>query len=339
MNRRQCLKLLGLGGLGILFTGFTLKPAVAQIEKSKLKCFSKTLPLMDTYVEITVWDKSYNKACEATERAFSKMKKLISIFNRFDPNSYVSWLNTYGRLNDLPSDLYNLLKISRYVHEITSYKFDITVLPILELTSYYLENQNSVPDKNLIEEVLECVGFKYVNFNKKKVSFLRKGVMVTFDGIAKGYIIDKAIEELKRFGISYGLINAGGDIRAIGSDRDKPWIIGIQNPENPDKIIQKIALVDLAIATSGNYENFFDPKKIHYHIIDEKTGFSPLMVTSCSVIAKSAALADGLATGLFVNAPKNAIRLVANLKGVEAEIITNGNRIFRSTGWRNFLIS
>ena len=339
MNRRQCLKLLGVGGLGIFFTGLTLRPLFAQTGKNKLKCFSKTLPLMNTYVEITVWDKSYSKACEATEKAFCKIKKLISIFNRFDPNSYVSWLNTYGKLKDLPPDLYNLLKISEYVYKITGYKFDITVLPVLELTSYYLEKQNSIPDKKLIEEVLECVGFKYVSFDKNRVNFLRKGVMVTFDGIAKGYIVDKAAEELKRYSISYGLINAGGDIKAIGSDRDKPWIVGIQDPESPDKLIQKIALIDLAIATSGSYENFFDPQKIHYHIIDKKTGFSPLMVKSCSVIAKSTALADGLATGLFVKAPENAIRLADGLKGIEAEVITKGNRIFRSKGWKNFLIS
>ncbi len=339
MERRDFLRVLGTGGAIFLSSTFFLTPRFCFARTKKLETFSKTLPLMNTFVEITVMDISYDRACEATERAFVKIKELINIFNRFNPNSCVGLLNSVGYLNDVPGELYEVFSISKQLFEITQRGFDITVLPVLDLVSFYTKKNGSMPETKLLEEAMACVGFEYVKFDHRRIRFSRQGVMVTFDGIAKGYIIDKAAEELKNCGISYGLINAGGDLRAVGGKGEKPWIIGIQDPEEPGKIIQKVAIKDVAIATSGNYENFFDPRKIHHHIIDEKTGFSPINTISCSVIAKNAIVADGLATGFFVSQPLKVVKCSERLNGVAVEIITRGNRMFTSTNWKGFVVS
>ena len=99
---------------------------------------------------------------------------------------------------------------------------------------------------------------------------------ITLDGIAKGLIVDWAAEELTRRGIDHFLINAGGDIRVAGGKGDgAPWRIAIRDPKSSDSYAAVIRLRDGAIATSGNYEVYFDREKLYHHIVSPWNGLSP----------------------------------------------------------------
>ncbi|MFH1091056.1 MAG: FAD:protein FMN transferase, partial [Pseudomonadota bacterium] len=122
------------------------------------------------------------------------------------------------------------------------------------------------------------------------------------DGVAKGYIVDRAGDKLKRAGLKNALINAGGNILAWGnSPAGKPWRIGVQDPWRPGQWLKVIALTDKAVATSGSYERFFDQKHDFHHLLDPKTGWPAGRLVSASVVASTAVLADAMSTAVFVN--------------------------------------
>ncbi len=108
-TRRDCLKILGLLTAASTFSIVSVEPVFSR-EFDKLKKVSRTLPLMSTYVTITIYDQSKERAVKAQEMAFSKMKKLIDIFDRFNPNSHISYLNENKTLNDVPPEFSDLLK-------------------------------------------------------------------------------------------------------------------------------------------------------------------------------------------------------------------------------------
>ena len=159
---------------------------------------------------------------------------------------------------------------------------------------------------------------------------------ITLDGLAKGYIVDMASKILLNHEIKNHLINAGGDIKAVGLREDgKPWKVAIQDPARKNNHLDVIELTDSSVATSGNYENYFDAEKIFHHIADPKTGFSPVLNSSASIIAPTAMEADALATALMVMAPDYGIPFINSLSGCEALIITQDGRLIRSSGWKS----
>ena len=152
---------------------------------------------------------------------------------------------------------------------------------------------------------------------------------ITLDGIAKGYIVDKTAELIKNMGIKYALINAGGDIRVIGN---KYFKIAIRDSFKPSDYVEIINLKDAAIATSGNYERYFDKEKKFFHIINPKTGESPLKLSSVSVIAKTVTDADAISTAAFTFSPLLAKRFIESTNNSALIITRNGFQI-RSKDW------
>ena len=160
----------------------------------------------------------------------------------------------------------------------------------------------------------------------------RAGIEIILDGLAKGYIVDRAADLLRDRGVRRGMVNAGGDLRTIVAPGAAPIRIGIRDPDGgPERILGSFALGDAAIATSGNYERFLEIGARRYgHIIDPRTGQPAEGCASVTVMAASAMRADGLATGLFVLGPDRGIEVVESLPGVEAAILwRDGDRLRR----------
>jgi thiamine biosynthesis lipoprotein len=142
---------------------------------------------------------------------------------------------------------------------------------------------------------------------------------VTLDGIAKGYIVDQGMNALRTTGITDAYVEAGGDLMVIGTRQDgKDWRIGIRNPRSDNlEHMDTISLSDRAIATSGDYLQYFTEDKMVHHIIDPHSGFSPLQIASSSILAPSVALADGLATATMVLGAERSLDLLASLPECE----------------------
>jgi len=222
-----------------------------------------------------------------------------------------------------------------YFHFLSQGSFDVTIQPLVDLYKEAFARTGHAPSSEKVKEKLALVDADNIQFNKQGIRLLKEGMGITLDGIAKGYIVDEAANALKKIGIQYALINAGGDIRAIGGNGpNKSWEIGITDPWKRKEYLQIIQLNNGAIATSGNYEVYFDREKLYHHIIDTHTGRSPRDMASVSITAPTVMEADALSTTVFVEGIEKGMRLVEVLPNVEAMVITSGNKKFASKGWK-----
>jgi thiamine biosynthesis lipoprotein len=130
------------------------------------------------------------------------------------------------------------------------------------------------------------------------------------------------------------LINAGGDIRTAGRRADdKPWTVAIEDPRKKKAYPAIIQMTDGAVATSGNYEIYYDKDKIYHHVVDPRSGLSPGHSTSVSVTAASVMMADALSTAVFVQEPGEGIRLIDSLERSECLVLGKTGEQLKSRGW------
>jgi thiamine biosynthesis lipoprotein len=146
-----------------------------------------------------------------------------------------------------------------------------------------------------------------------------------FGAFAKGYAVDRAIEVLREEGIQNAVVNAGGDLRAIGRHGDRPWRVGIRHPRQPGIIASVEVEGDESVFTSGDYERYFDWQGKRYdHIIDPRSGFPAHGLSSVTVFTQQADLADAAATAIFVAGPKQEDWLpVARAMGITGAMLVD----------------
>ena len=187
-----------------------------------------------------------------------------------------------------------------------------------------------------LREVMELVGANQIELGERSLRFKKPGMGITLDGIAKGYIVDKASEVLARHKVKNHLINAGGDIRTMGARADRrPWTVASQDPFKRKNYPDIIHMNNGAIATSGNYEIYFDREKMFHHIVDPRTGLSPELSTSISVAATTTMEADALSTSVFVMRPVKGRRFIDSLPHSECLIIAKDGTQLKSRGWKS----
>jgi len=340
INRRDFLKISGIVGLGL--TTCPIGTALAEAVKFDRKLYkvSKSRTGMGTIVSITILDPSKDQAEEAIAIAFEEIERLTKLMSRFDISTPLAQMNCNGFLKEAPPELSFVIKKSMYYHQISNGLFDITVKPVLDLyTNSFRGSKRVLPNDEKIAELLELVDARLISLNGKTISFKKDNMGITLDGIAKGYIVDKAVEKLMKRGIKHALLNAGGDIRAIGDKgNNRPWRIAIQDPLKKKNYPGVVTITNSSIATSGNYEVFFDQEKMLHHIVNPKTGLSPLINISVSVQAPTAMEADALSTTLFILDPARGTRLIDSLPYCQSFIITRNQQKIKSNGWQGIRI-
>jgi FAD:protein FMN transferase len=220
----------------------------------------------------------------------------------------------------LSPELYRVLHHALLVAKRTNGIFDPTIGPLVNLWGFGPDKKKVVPELKLIEETKKRVGFNLIEIQKSpfKIKKMKPDVYLDLSASAKGYGVDAVSMHLRKLGIENHMVEIGGEIRAAGTKSGKPWRIGIEAPGENYTLAQKIlSLKDMALATSGNYRNYFESKgKKYSHAIDFRTG-KPVSHTlaSVSVISKKGCMdADAWATALMVLGPDKGLELAKELK-------------------------
>ena len=286
---------------------------------------------MDTTVTITVYHQNPEVAKQLVEDTFTEIQSLEKVFSIYDNQSQAYLLNRQGYLENPDRRLVYILEQSSHYSQVSGGAFDITVQPILDLYSHTFGELGRPPTSEEVNETLRLLGYEKIMLNDSGI-YLAPGMKLTFGAIAKGYIIDRAIAELWENGVEHALVDAGGDMRAIGARPDGPWGIALQNPRNQTEYLAVIHLEDKAVATSGDYERYYVDKSAH-HIVNPKTGYSSRGVMSAIVVASTATQADALSTTIMVLGVNEGMTLIESIDGVEALIIDEDKRIHSSSGW------
>jgi thiamine biosynthesis lipoprotein len=330
-DRRAFLKLAGCAGVAGSLP--LLSPAIGLASLGpKLKAAQQTRMLMGTLVAVTVVDSSAQRAQDALYKGFSAMSSLAPMFDRHHPGGPVFQLNQEGRLSDLPPQLRQVLALTRAVHLQSGGAFDITVAPLVDAFKKSFTASNKPPSSKEIQAALQALGG--LEISAQGLRLTKPGAAVTLDGVAKGYIVDQGIKALIQAGARHALINAGGDVAVIG-DRgaSRPWRVAVAEPRSPNKAKLVVKMTSGALATSGNYEVYFDQERLFHHIVNPATGRSPRSDTSASVRAPSAAVADALSTACFVMRPSRAMAFLRSQRQAEGLVLTRMGQRFQTKGF------
>ena len=265
-----------------------------------------------------------NDLREGIEREMKKVDDALSPFNK---NSIISAVNENKpvALNDMFMSVYDL---ARTVSEDTDGAFDITVAPLVNAWGFGFKH-NIAPTKSTIDSIMNFVGYKKVRMMGRTIMKDDPRVMLDCSAIAKGYGSDVVAHYLESMGISNYLVEIGGEIVAKGSNpKGKPWAIGVEKPVDDSLAVKSelqtvLNITDMAMATSGNYRNFYyKGGKKYAHTIDPKTGH-PVQhnILSATVIAKRCAMADAYATAFMVVGLDKAKEILGRHKDLKAYII------------------
>ena len=169
------------------------------------------------------------------------------------------------------------------------------------------------PEAQRVAQGREHSGFHLVDWIGEKIRFLDPMVRLDLGAAAKGFAVDQAVKQLQQAGVAAGMIEAGGDIRFWGVKPDgKPWRFGVQHPRESERILVIDDIGLPALATSGDYEQFFDfeDRRFH-HLLDPQTGYPARRAVSATVWSTSAAAADIMASAAFVGGPQVALQMAA----------------------------
>jgi thiamine biosynthesis lipoprotein len=262
-----------------------------------------------------------------TETILKDINKKLSMY---DPESEISFFNSQGLKTPVhaSSDFYDILLTAKKLHTMTNGAWDGTVKPLVDLWGFGTKKSIcQIPEPEKIALALSKTGFHHIDIKAQHTLYKTADITLDLGSIAKGYGVDALAKLFKASGIHDVLVEIGGELYGSGKNKKgKPWSVGISKPDkqfaNQD-LYKIIRLNNHAIATSGNYRNFFEIKgKAFSHIIDPKTGF-PVdnKIVSASVISDNCTFADGLATALMVMDMKKALALVNSLFDTECLII------------------
>ena len=293
--------------------------------------YNETEFLMDTIVNIKVEIKSKD-AEEIVSQTFDLMRELEDKLSCYQATSVISKFNSGEIENlELDEDLSNLFNVSGKLYSESDSLYDITIGRLTDLWDF--ENE-IIPSADSIAEAVKFVGFDRLEFTGKNVQ-KPAGMKLNLGSLAKGYIIDKAVDFLKINGIESGFVNAGGDIRIFG--QKKPLKIGIQHPRSErGELSGTLSVTNYSVVTSGDYERFFIKDGIRYHhILNPKTGYPAYTAISVTVISKQAFLADAYSTALFLLNPQQAIDLANEISEIDAIVFYLENEEIKSLQTEN----
>ena len=237
------------------------------------------------------------------------LEQVNAQMSTYRPDSNISRFNHAepGALMVLPSDLVKVLHAAFLLSEQTDGAYDVTVGPLVNLWGFGPDPERFEPPKHSeVEAALTRVGWQKLMLSEQQL-LQPGGVYVDLSSIAKGYAVDKVADLLDRYGLSNYLVEVGGELRGKGSKPYKqPWRVAVERPIAGVRGVEQVVdLKDMAVATSGDYRNFFESQgRLFSHTIDPRTGY-PVQhkLASVSVLHKNAMIADGLATAMTVLGP------------------------------------
>lgn len=236
----------------------------------------------------------------------AELKKVDQALSMFNKESIISKINRNEKV-ELNEMFLQVFTLAQKVSQDTDGAFDITVAPLVNAWGFGFKTGDQ-PSVASIDSLMSTVGYNKISLKGRQVFKENKNTMLDCSAIAKGYGSDVVAAFLKKRGIENFMVEIGGEVVTQGiSEKRVPWRIGVTKPTEDslsigDELQTVLNVTNKAMATSGNYRNFYykDGKK-YAHTIDPKTGY-PVQhsLLSATVLANNCATADAYATSFMV---------------------------------------
>lgn len=283
-----------------------------------------------------VFGTSYNITYQSNDNLKPEIEKVLAdvdaSLSPFNEKSVITHVNRNEAVT-LDDHFITVFRLSSEIYKDTEGAFDITVAPLVNAWGFGFKN-GTMPDKQAIDSLKQFVGFDKVKLQDGKIIKTDDRLMLDCSAIAKGYGVDAVAKMLKSKGISNFMVEIGGEIVASGENpKGAPWRIGVSKPEDDSVSVSNdiqgiINISDKAMATSGNYRNFYyKGGKKYAHTIDPKTG-CPVQhsILSATVVSDECAKADAYATAFMVMGLEKAKAVLARHKDMMAYFIYSDDK-------------
>ena len=312
------------------FLAFAALPAPAE-------WYSREEAIMGTAVRVELWHDDATAARAALSAVMDEMHRIDVLMSPYKPESELSRINREAAQKPvvISREMFDLILRSIEFSKLSGGAFDITFSSVGYLYDY---REHVKPTDEQIAKALPGINYRHLQLDAKgrTIRYARPGVRIDLGGIAKGYAVDNCIAILKGRGITNAIVTAGGDSRLLGDRRGRPWNVGIRDPRQRGEVAAVLPLADVAISTSGDYERYFEEDGVrHHHIINPRTGKSATGVRSVTIIGPDGITTEGLTKSVFVKGPKEGMRLIESLKGIDAIIIDDAGHMLYSPGLRD----
>ncbi len=278
-----------------------------------------------TTYHIKYYDQANRNFQNTIDSILSDFDKCLSLYR---PDSELSQFNNSEKHEFVLPYFYPVLLKSQEIFEATHGLYDPTILPLVEAYGFGPNKKHQISEIDL-KETLKLIGFNHIRFDKKGIKKDQKGIRLDFNGIAQGYSVDLIAALLEQKGISSYMVEIGGELSCKGfKTGKKPWIAGIENPLQPNKLIATIPLYNRSMTTSGNYRNHFEVNgQLFNHIINPKNGsMEQSNILSVTVLAPDAFTADGYDTPFFMMGLKGIQDFVSKHPELDVFVVfTNQN--------------
>lgn len=233
------------------------------------------------------------KAAEAAQEALRIEKK----YSRYQAESVVSRINAAAGKQKVECDpeTWEMLNYAEQLYQMSEGLFDISSGILRQAWNF---KEPRLPEKAQLDALCESIDWPSIERECNHIYLPKVGMEIDFGGFGKEYAADKAGAVLERLKVRHGYVNLGGDIRVLGPKPDgQSWVIGIQHPRELSKIIATIPLKEGALATSGDYEKYFELNGKRYcHILNPRTGMPVEYWSSISVLAPLSLMAGSYTT-------------------------------------------
>lgn len=305
----------------IVLLALTAFGLVRYFQGDEPSAVNRSRILMGTVVEITAYGGDNKGTDQAVSAAFEEMARIENLMSPHIAGSDLDRIARSEQPVEVAEETAEVIALGLQVAKESGGAFDMALGHLKELWAIESEHPR-IPTQEEIAKALKGIGPEDLSLEGRRVIRAEPHLNLDLGAIAKGYAVDRAVEVLRRAGIASAAINAGGDLRMIGTKQNNPWRIGIQHPRDSRGLLATLEVSDTSVVTSGDYERFFEKDGHRYHhIFDPRTGYPSLLCQSVTVVTPSAALADALATAVFVLGPEKGLTLVEKFPEVEALVV------------------
>ena len=330
ISRRRAICLFGA------FAGFTFvvkDGAIALPEGTSLFTWDGTA--LGAPAKLTLAHHDQRAAEKIATVAIDEIERLERIFSLHRRDSDLSSLNRDGRLEAPAVDLIHVMKESRRFGNLSKGAFDVTVQPLWLLFSEHFSRNPGIttgPAETEVETARKLVGYQKIDLSEGKVRLSQRGMAVTLNGIAQGYITDRVADLLATQGITQVLVELG-ETRALDDHPEgRPWRIGLADPTDPSKTTETIELTNKSVATSAGSGTVFGGTGQYHHLFDPRTGVPAKHHISASVITDRATTADAISTALFVLPTSQVKNVVESFPDMQAVVTSPDGTKHRFVG-------
>jgi len=318
-SRREFIS-LGVGA-------FVVGSIPLALRGGRQKLVRRTLPVMGTLAEVAIVHENQAFAQGAMDAAFGEMLRVEAVLTRYRSDSEIGQANVNAFVGPqvVSPETAGVLRHSLAWADASQGTFDPCLGQAMGL--WDLAHRKEPPPAEGIRRFAGRNLYQALEVGRASgrdvVLFHREEMGVDLGGIGKGYGVDRAVAVLRERGVRNALVNLGGDLYAMGVSEDgDPWKVGVRSPDDPGSLVATLPMSDVGVATSGDYQRYFEyGGRRYHHLLDPRTG-APAMIRkrSVTVAAQRCMDADAAATTAFVSSGEKA-RKVMNRVAPDAEIV------------------